>query len=374
MPKDVLHYDAVGSFLRPEKLKQARQEFLENKISREKLKLVENEAIADLVEKEKQLGLKVVTDGEFRRSYWHLDTFWGFGGIEHTIPEHGYFFHGEETRADSATVSGKIHYVENHPDVQAFSYLKELIKDDDDVTARQSIPAPAQLYVELFRDEHNKKITNEFYPDHKELVADISKAYRELILDLYNHGCRDIKLDDCTWGVIVDDDFWNVFSEDGKYTRDGLQDLYLELNNGALVDLPEDLRITTHICRGNYHSTWASKGGYEPVAAHVFAKENVDAFYLEFDDERSGGFEPLRFVPKGKEVVLGIITSKKPELEDKEELKQRIKEAAKYVDLENLALSTQCGFASTEEGNKLTEEDQEAKIKLVIETAKEVWK
>ena len=137
--------------------------------------------------------------------------------------------------------------------------------------------------------------------------------------------------------------------------------------------MPEDLRITTHICRGNYHSTWASKGGYEPVATHVFAKENVDAFYLEFDDERSGGFEPLRFVPKGKEVVLGIITSKKPELEDKEELKQRIKEAAKYVDLENLALSTQCGFASTEEGNKLTEEDQEAKIKLVIETAKEVW-
>ncbi len=189
---------------------------------------------------------------------------------------------------------------------------------------------------------------------------------------LYDAGCRDLKLDDCTWGMVVDDDFWQSMADAG-FDREQLAAKYLEVNNGALVDLPADLRVSTHICRGNYHSTWAAKGGYGPVAKYVFAKENVSAFYLEFDDERSGGFEPLQEVPAGKEVVLGLVTSKKPELEAAADLVARIKEASQYVSLDDLALSTQCGFASTEEGNQLTEDQQWAKIKLVVEVAKQVW-
>ena len=366
------HFDIVGSFLRPAKLKQARKDFETGKIDEQALKLSEDQAIKELVAQEIAAGLKVVTDGEFRRSYWHLDTFWGFAGISHTIPAHGYFFHGEETRADSATVVGKISYQKNHPDVLAFDYLQSLVESKA-VTARQSIPAPAQLYVELFRDEANSQATNKVYPDNEVLINDIAQAYRELILDLYDHGCRDLKLDDCTWGVLVDDDFWSAFSKDGQYDRHQLQELYLRINNLALVDLPADLEVTTHICRGNYHSTWASKGGYQAVADSVLARENVASFYLEFDDERSGDFQPLAKVPTGKKVVLGLVTSKKAALESKDQLKERIKAASQYVQLANLALSTQCGFASTEEGNVLSEAEQWAKIKLVIDTAKEVW-
>ncbi|KRM95157.1 methionine synthase [Liquorilactobacillus aquaticus DSM 21051] len=316
--------------------------------------------------------MKVVTDGEFRRSYWHLDTFWGFDGIKHTIPEHGYFFHDEETRADSAKIDGKIVFNPEHPDVKAYKFLHDLVADDNEVTARQSIPSPAQFYAELVRGEENEAAANKYYPNTDDLIADIAHAYHDLIIALYDLGCRDIKFDDCTWGMVVDEGFWKEMAN-GEFDRLQLQKLYLKLNNAALENLPDDLRISTHVCRGNYHSTWAASGGYAPVADQLFAKENVDAFYLEFDDDRSGDFAPLKSVPDGKEVVLGLITSKKPELENKSVLLKRIKEAAQYVPLENLSLSTQCGFASTEEGNKLEEAQQWAKIKLVIKTAQEVW-
>ncbi|APS41209.1 Methionine synthase II (cobalamin-independent) [Weissella jogaejeotgali] len=367
-----LHYDIVGSFLRPDSVKEARANFAANKISQEQLTAVEDEAIRDLVAKEIDAGLKIVTDGEFRRSYWHLDTFWGFSGIEHTYAEHGYLFHDEETRNDSAQVVGKIAFNPEHHDLKAFNFLNELVKDQPGVTARQSIPSPAQFYAELARGAENEAALQKYYPNQEELVQDIGNAYHDLILALYDAGCRDVKIDDCTWGMVVDGDFWQEMTN-GEFNRDALQDLYLALNNAAITDLPSDLRISTHICRGNYHSTWAAKGGYAPVAGHLFAQEKVDAFYLEFDDERSGDFAPLAEVPAGTQVVLGLVTSKRPELETKETLLHRIDEATQYVPLENLSLSTQCGFASTEEGNQLTEQQQWDKIRLVVDTAQEVW-
>lgn len=359
-------------FLRPAALKKARAEFAENKISREDLTKVEDEEITKLVKKEEEAGLKIVTDGEFRRSYWHLDTFWGFGGIKHTKQEHGYFFHDEETRNDSAQVEGKIKFTGDHPDLRAFKFLKSITAGSD-VIPRQSIPAPAQFYAELVRDPENVAAVKKYYDSEDELFDDIGKAYHDLIIALYNAGCRDIKLDDCTWGMVVDDDFWATMVKQG-FKRDELEEKYLRVNNSALHDLPEDLRVSTHICRGNYHSTWAVKGGYGPVAKYVFAQEKVDVFYLEFDSERAGGFEPIKEVPEDKEVVLGLITSKKPELENPDDLIARVKSANQYHDLDKLALSTQCGFASTEEGNHLTEKQEWQKIAVVISTAKEIWR
>ncbi|GAA3628277.1 5-methyltetrahydropteroyltriglutamate--homocysteine S-methyltransferase [Lactobacillus hamsteri] len=367
-----LHYDIVGSFLRPVQLKEARRDFAAGKLSLYELREVENQCIAELVKKEIDQGLKVVTDGEFRRSYWHLDTFWGFDGISHTTQKQGYLFHDEETRNDSAQVNGKIRFAGDHPDLEAFKFLRNLTKDAD-VVARQSIPAPAQFYAELVRGPENVAAVKKYYPNEADLFKDVEQAYHDLIIALYKAGCRDLKIDDCTWGMVVDNDFWATMVKQG-FNREDLEQKYLELNNKALQDLPQDLRLSTHICRGNYHSTWAAKGGYAPVADYVFAKENVDTFYLEFDDERSGGFEPLAKVPADKEVVLGLVTSKRPDLEKAADLEQKVKKASEYHDLDHLALSTQCGFASTEEGNQLSEDQEWAKIKLVESTANSIWK
>ena len=364
-------YDIVGSFLRPAELKAAREKFANHEIDHDELKNVEDKCIKALVEKQAQAGLHAVTDGEFRRSWWHLDTFWGFEGIAHTNPEHGYFFHDEETRADSAQVEGKIRFNGTHPDLEAFKYLKSLT-DGTGLIPRQSIPAPAQCYEELVLGEGKNEAIAEFYSSKAELAKDVSQAHPDLILALYDAGCRDLKLDDCTWGSIADDEFWHVFAEDGQ-SRELLQEQLLKINNDALVNLPADLVVTTHVCRGNYHSTWATKGGYGPVADYVLAKENVAAFYLEYDSERAGGFEPLAKVPADKYVVLGLLTSKSGELEDRQVILDRIQEATQYHDLDKLCLSTQCGFSSTEEGNILTEEQQWAKIALVKGIAEEVW-
>nr|WP_320021443.1 5-methyltetrahydropteroyltriglutamate--homocysteine S-methyltransferase [uncultured Draconibacterium sp.] len=361
--------DLVGSFLRPEKLKSARADYESGKISRDELTKVEDEEIIRIISKQKELGYKVVSDGEFRRSYWHLDFFWGFEGVEHVHMGQGYSFHGEETRDDSARLSGKISFNKNHPFLAHYNFVKENAGKNAD--ARISIPSPAQFYAELVRGVNEEKV-KEIYPDNAELVKDIGKTYNDAILAFYNLGCRDLKFDDCTWGMLCDTDFWTTMAGKDFDTKQ-LENLYLELNNKALENLPEDLSISTHVCRGNYHSTYATSGGYEPVAESLFVKENVETYFLEFDDERSGNFEPLRFVPENKKVVLGLVTSKKPQLEDKEEVKKRIEEAAKFVDLKRLSLSPQCGFASTEEGNILTEEDQWKKMQLVQEISKEVW-
>lgn len=361
-------YDFVGSFLRPERLKEARAARARGEISDQALEKVEEECIADLVRKQKELGYHGITDGEFRRSYWHLDFMWGLQGLEHIELDHGYFFHGEETTHGSCRVRGKISG-EDHPFVRCFRFLKQF--EDENTVARQTIPAPAQTLAELFRAD-NAEETARIYPDTEELIQDLAAAYRRVILDLYGAGCRNIQFDDCTWGMIVDDVYWKARVGNGS-TQDEEASRYLRINNLSLRDLPEDLTVNTHICRGNYHSAYASSGPYDRVAPYVFAGENVHAFYLEFDDERSGSFDCLSQIPEGKKVVLGLVTTKRPQLEDKEILKKRIYDASRFVPLERLCLSPQCGFASCEIGNKLTEEEQWNKLRLVKEVAEEVW-
>lgn len=362
--------DIVGSFLRPQEIKEARAAYEGGSINKEELRAVEDKSIATLISKQKEAGLKVITDGEFRRSYWHLDFMWGLNGVEHIELDRGYQFHGEETTKGSCAITGKI-TGEGHPFIEHFKFVKQF--ETDGVIARQTIPAPAQFYAELFRGEGNTKNTLKFYPDHEELIHDISAAYHMVIEELYAAGCRNIQYDDCTWGMVCDTDFWKTMTGCG-YDIEELMHVYLDVNNKSLENLPSDLVVNTHVCRGNYHSTWASKGPYDTVAPILFAQENVNAFYLEFDDERSGGFEPLKDVPANKKVVLGLITTKSPQLENRQAIISRINEAAKYVPLERLCLSPQCGFASCEIGNKLTEEEQWAKIALVQSIAKEVWK
>lgn len=363
--------DIVGSFLRPDVLKQARADFNAGVIDADQLKTVEDVAIRDLVAKQKAAGLKVVTDGEFRRSYWHLDFMWGLQGIERRTSREGYMFHDEETTADTAVVTGPISG-ENHPFVEHFKFVQALAGDDH--VARQTIPAPIQTFSEVTLDrcDGQQESLRGVYATDEELADAIAAAYRQVIADLYAAGCRNIQFDDCTWGIYCDTDF---VAKTGMQAVDiqKVSELGVALNNAAIEGVPEDLVINTHVCRGNYHSTYAFEGGYDPVAPYLFAHENVNAFYLEFDTPRAGGFEPLAHVADGKKVVLGLITSKQPGLEDKEVVKARIKEASKYVPLENLYLSPQCGFASCEIGNKLTEEEQWAKIALIQEIAAEVW-
>lgn len=363
--------DVVGSFLRPDVLKQARADFAAGAIDAGALRAVEDEAIRDLVAKQKAAGLHVITDGEFRRSYWHLDFMWGLQGIERRTSRTGYQFHDEETTADTAVVTGKISG-ESHPFVEHFKFAKAL--EEEGQVARQTIPAPAQTYSEVILDrcDGQQESLRAVYPTDEELIADIAAAYRTVLADLYAAGCRNVQFDDCTWGIYCDRDF---VAKTGMSPVDikKVSELGVALNNAALEGKPADLVVNTHVCRGNYHSTYAFEGGYDPVAPYLFANEDVNAFYLEFDTPRAGGFEPLAHVAAGKKVVLGLVTSKQPGLEDEELLVRRINEAAQYVPLEDLCLSPQCGFASCECGNKLTEEEQWAKVALVQRVAKRVW-
>jgi len=365
--------DHVGSYLRPKELVEAREKFAKGELSKEELTKVEDKLIAELVEKQIAAGLKGVTDGEFRRAYWHLDFFWGLNGIEHVQGKKGYAFKGIETKPDTAKVSGKISG-ENHPFVEHFKYLRDITKDKD-VVVKLTIPSPSQLYFELIRTEDHIKSYEQFYSNFDELKAAIVAAYKQVINDLYNEGLRVLQFDDCTWGALADDGFANRFRDERplEEVRRDYAARCLALNNEVIEGKPEDLVINTHVCRGNFASKWISQGGYQNVEDELLAGENVDAYYLEYDTDRAGDFKPLAKVGKDKKVVLGLITSKFADLEDKEEVIARIKEASKYIPLENIYLSTQCGFASTEEGNVITEEDQWKKIALISEIVDEVW-
>ncbi len=368
------HFDAVGSYLRPAELKEARAKFAEGQLSATDLRSTEDRLIAEVIKQQKAHGLHYITDGEFRRSYWHLDFMWGFGGVEHIELDHGYQFHGEETTKGSLKLTGKI-TGENHPFIKDYLFVKQFEETANDGTllyeAKQTVPAPAQFLAELFRGD-NAKNTRAFYPNTTELIEDLAKAYQTFFREIYAAGCRTVQLDDCTWGMIVDEDFWKSMAGTGfTLEHEALQ--YLKVNNLAIEGKPEGLTINTHVCRGNYHSCYATKGAYDAVAPYLFKDENVGTFYLEYDDERSGGFEPLKYVSDNKKVVLGLITTKSPVLEDKATVISRIKEAAQYVPLERLSLSPQCGFASCEIGNKLTEAEQWAKLDLVREITEEVW-
>lgn len=362
-------YDYVGSFLRPEKLKEARNQYEEGKIDANALKTVEDECITDLVKKQKEAGYKFITDGEFRRAWWHMDFFWGLNGIEKVTTKDGLHFHGEVTKAHSAKIVGKISG-KGHPFVEHFKFVKQF--EEEGVVVKQTIPAPTQLLAQLSLPEFLEE-NNAIYPDREELKKDIIKAYGEVIDELYEAGCRNLQLDDCTWTLYADPAMWKNFG----LTEEKLKAICEEgvaLNNGAISYRKDDMVINTHVCRGNFHSTYANVGPYDPIAPYLFAKEDVDAFYLEYDSERAGGFEPLKYVPNDKKVVLGLITSKSPELEDEDMIIRRINMASQFHPLENLYLSPQCGFASTEEGNKLTEEEQWAKLALVKKIAQRVWK
>ena len=362
-------YDYVGSFLRPEKLKEARKQFENKEIEYVALKKVEDECITELVTKQKQAGYHFITDGEFRRTWWHMDFFWGLNGIEKVNTKDGLHFHGETTRNESARITGKISG-KGHPFVEDFKFVKQF--EEEGVEVKQTIPAPTQLLAQLRLPEFQKE-NEAVYPDQEELKKDIVKAYTEVIEELYAAGCRNLQFDDCTWTLYADPNMWNQFG----LTEEKLKAICEEgvaLNNAVLACKKEDMVINTHVCRGNFHSTYANVGPYDPVAPYLFAKEDVDAFYLEYDSDRAGGFEPLKYVPDHKKVVLGLITSKNGELEDKLRIIRRIHQAALYHPLQNLCLSPQCGFASTEEGNKLTEEQQWAKLALIKEIAEEVWK
>ena len=364
-----VRYDFVGSFLRPEKLKAARVQFDEGKIAYEELKKVEDEAITELVAKIKELGYHVITDGEFRRATWHLDFMWGFDGIGHVQTKTGLPFHGEDAMVDDTYLVGKVDITKEHPFVEHFRFVKAL--EDENTVAKQTIPSPAQFLAQ-FTMPFNRINTEKYYDSDEELVADIVKAYGKVIEDLYEAGCHNLQFDDCTWGMMADKVGHIAYGT----TQEGLkeiQELHKDINNQVIANAPKDLIINTHVCRGNFHSTYANSGAYDPVADVLFGEENVNAYYLEFDDERSGGFEPLAKVSGDKKVVLGLITTKSPKLEKKEEVIARIHEAEKYVPLDRLYLSPQCGFASCEIGNKLTEEEQWAKLRLVKEVAQEVW-
>ena len=360
--QEPFRYDYVGSFLRTEELKKATTQYNENKITKEVYDNIVNEEIAKLVAKQKELGYHVITDGEFRRTYWHLDFMWGFEGVAH-----------EQTGRELASLEdtyliGKVK-AKKHPFVEYFRYLKQF--EDENTIAKYTIPAPAQMFQQMIVPT-NIETTRKYYATNEELIQDIGVAYQDVIKQFYKAGCRNLQLDDCTWGAIVGDAAKQRYKALGIDLEDVKKQL-LTVNNLALEGRPEDMVITSHICRGNYHSTFFTSGPYDTVADYVFAKENVDALFLEYDDERSGGFAPLKKVSEDKKVVLGLITTKKPDLEDKEKVINRIRQAAKYIPLERLCLSPQCGFASCAIGNKLTEEEQWAKLKLVKEIAEEVW-
>lgn len=362
-------YDFVGSFLRPEKLKKARRQFNEGKIDAAALKKVEDEAITELVSKIKELGYHVITDGEFRRATWHLDFMWGFDGIGHTPTKTGLPFHGEAAMVDDTYIVGKIGLTGEHPFVDHFRFVKAL--EDENTVAKQTIPSPAQFLAQ-FTMPFNRGCTEKHYPNEQELVNDIVAAYGKVIDDLYAAGCRNLQLDDCTWGMFADKIGHTLYGT----TREGIvefQKAHKDINDKVIANAPKDMIINTHVCRGNFHSTYASEGAYDSVADILFGEENVNAYFLEFDDERSGGFAPLAKVSGEKKVVLGLITTKSPVLEDKQLVIDRIHDAAKYIPLERVYLSPQCGFASCEIGNKLTEEEQWAKLRLVKEVAEEVW-
>lgn len=364
--KTPFKYDFVGSFLRPQALKDAKENLKDGKITEEEYDQIVNDEITKLVKKQKELGYHAITDGEFRRTFWHLDFMWGLDGVEHKATGGGVPFNAELAVLDDTYLVGKIK-AKPHPFVEYFKFLKQF--EDENTVAKYTIPAPAQTLLQ-FIVPGNIELTRKFYATNDELIADLAAAYRDVIAQFYNAGCRNLQLDDCSWGSALTEDGTDVFG----ITAEEFKEELLTVNNLALQDKPSDMVITSHICRGNYHSTYFSSGAYDPVADYVFAKENVDALFLEYDDERSGGFEPLKKVSSDKTVVLGLITTKSPKLENKDEVIARINEAAKYVPLERLCLSPQCGFASCEIGNKLTEEEQWAKLRLVKEIADEVWK
>ncbi|HEX9787211.1 MAG TPA: 5-methyltetrahydropteroyltriglutamate--homocysteine S-methyltransferase [Candidatus Binatia bacterium] len=356
--------DIVGSFLRTKPLKEARAKREKGEITPAQLQQVEDREIVKLIKKEEEIGLKLATDGEFRRAYWHFDFFAMLDGVEQYELDHGIQFQGVQSKPQSIRVTDKIGF-SNHPMLEHFEFLKE----HTSVVPKMTIPSPTVMHFRLEPDAVEKNA----YKSRDDIFDDLAAAYRMAIKAFYDAGCRYLQFDDTAWAYLCSQEELKKARERGLDV-DHLQESYTRCINKALEAKPADMTITTHVCRGNFRSTWISSGGYEPVAENLLGRCNYDGYFLEYDTERAGGFEPLRFLPKGnKIVVLGLITTKTGRLEPREEIRRRIDEATKYVALDQLCLSPQCGFASTEEGNVLAEEEQWAKLAMVIDLANEVW-
>ncbi len=357
--------DIVGSFLRPDAIKQARQQFAAGEIDAVHLRKIEDDAIRHAVEQQCACGLHVVTDGEFRRAWWHLDFFGSLQGVELVEVNQGIQFNGIQTKAQSVRVTGKVAFGD-HPMLEDFRFLKSV---SGNAEPKMTIPSPSVLH---FRGGA-AAIDRNVYPDLKDYFDDLATTWRDAIHAFYDAGCRYLQLDDTVWAYLCSDDQRRQIRERGD-DPDELARIYARVLNQALEGKPEDLTIGLHVCRGNFRSSWIAEGGYEPVAEVLFGTVNVDAFFLEYDNDRSGDFAPLRFIRPGKQqVVLGLITTKNGELENPELIKARLEEAAKYVDISQICLSPQCGFASTEEGNSITPAEQWEKVRLVTSVASEVW-
>ena len=356
--------DHVGSILRSAPIKDARAKHEAGKLTDAQLKEVEDREIDKIIRKQEEIGLKLATDGEYRRSWWHFDFFGMLEGVSIYELDHGIQFQGVQTKPRSIRVTGKIGFG-HHPMLDHFKYLKAHAK----VTPKMTIPSPSVLHFRL----EPGAVSKDFYPHRDAIFDDLGAAYQKAVRAFYDAGCRYLQFDDTAWAYLCSDVELKK-ARDRGLDVDHLQETYARTINKALEAKPADMTITTHVCRGNFRSTWISSGGYEPVAQNLLANCNYDGYFLEYDTERAGGFEPLRFLPRGdKIVVLGLITTKVGTLEDKGDIKRRIEEATKYVALEQLALSPQCGFASTEEGNILAEDEQWAKLSMIVALANEVW-
>jgi 5-methyltetrahydropteroyltriglutamate--homocysteine methyltransferase len=356
--------DHVGSLLRPPKLKDARARHERGEISDGDLRAVEDSAIEHVIARQAEIGLRSATDGEFRRAMWHFDFLERLDGVESFRSDHGIAFKGGiETQAKGLRVTGKIGF-STHPMVDHFRFLRDHTK----AMPKMTIPSPSVLHFRGGR----RAVSAEVYPEMEEFYRDLGLAYRGAVQAFGDAGCRYLQLDEVNLAYLCDPEQRQLLRDRGD-DPDALPRIYAEMINSALATRATDMAITMHLCRGNFRSSWIAQGGYEPVAELLFNQIGVNGYFMEFDTERAGGFEPLRFVPKGKTVVLGLVTSKAGALESVEDLERRIADAAKYVPLDQLCLSPQCGFASTEEGNSLTEEEQWAKLARIVEVARKVW-
>jgi len=356
--------DHVGSLLRTAPLKDAREKAARGAISAAQLKAVEDQEIGKIIRKQEEIGLKLATDGEFRRAWWHFDFFGMLDSVEIYELDHGIQFQGMQTKPLGVRVTGKIGF-SDHPMLEHFKFLKAHAK----VMPKMTIPSPNVLH---FRIEPGA-VAKAAYPDHDAIFDDLCAAYRKAVRAFYDAGCRYLQFDDTAWAYLCSDVEMRKARERGL-DADRLKATYMAVINQALAGKPADMTITTHVCRGNFRSTWIAEGGYEPVAQTLLGKANYDGYFLEYDTERAGGFEPLRFLPKGnKAVVLGLVTSKSGTLEKKDDIKRRIDEAQKFVALDQLCLSPQCGFASTYTTDRLSLDDEERKLAHVVRIAAEIW-
>ena len=357
--------DMVGSLLRSLPLKQARLEREAELISAEELRAVEDHEIRKIIRTQEAIGLNAVTDGEFRRAFWHFDFIEGLEGVEgFWKEENGIRFQGATLKPRAQRIVGKLGFPASHPMLDHFRFVQE----NTTRTAKMTIPSPSMVHYRGGRDMIDRAV----YPDMQDFYSDLGDAYAGAVRAFADAGCRYLQLDDVSFAYLCDPEQRQMLADRGD-DPERQPGIYARMINKAVADRPSDMTVTMHMCRGNFRSTFIASGGYEPVAELLFNSVDVDGYFMEWDTDRAGGFEPLRFLPKSKTVVLGLVTSKSGTLEKKDDIKRRIDEALRYCDLDQLCLSPQCGFASTEEGNVLAEEEQWAKLRLIVEIADEVW-